>query len=235
MPDQPSPERFKAEMPQIPGLDKPAAAARPAGFIAGMSPTVRLAGGIGFVLFAGLLCALVFLRPKRVEHVQAEPAPQIVVPAPADTPPPPPVATEAQPVIATVAEMAEPWSSKAFFFYNRLTGANVPTLLVRLPGGSASSASSYWAFSLEVPLGRCQLEYITDLHKLAADYGFRSKHPMVGDPCSRTVFDPLRLTNRPGNIWVRGAIVQGSDLRPPLAIEIKIEGKEVSAVSMERL
>ncbi|MBZ5542001.1 MAG: hypothetical protein LAN61_15910 [Acidobacteriia bacterium] len=234
MPDQPSPERFKVEMPQIPGLDKPAAAARPAGFFASLSPTVRLASGIGFVLLAGLLFALVFLRPKRVEHVQAEPAPQIVVPAPADTPPPP-VATEAQPVIATVGEMAQPWSSKAFFFYNRVTGANVPALLVRLPGGSASSASSYWGFSLEVPLGRCQLEYLTDMHKLATDYGFRAKHPMVGDPCSRTVFDPLRLMSRPGNVWVRGAIVQGSDLRPPLAVEIKIQGKEISAVSMEQL
>jgi len=233
MPDQPSPERFKTEMPQIPGLDKPAVA-RPAGFLAGLSPTVRLASGIGFVLLVGLLCALVFLRPKRAEHVQAEPAPQIVVPPPADTPQPP-VATEAQPVIATVAEMAKPWSSKAFFYYNRLTGTNVPALLVRLPGGSVSSASSYWGFSLEVPLGRCQLEYLTDPHKLATDYGFRAQHPMVGDPCSRTVFDPLRLTSRPGNVWVRGAIVQGSDLRPPLAIEIKVQGKEISAVSMERL
>ncbi|MBZ5702949.1 MAG: hypothetical protein LAN84_14030 [Acidobacteriia bacterium] len=234
MPDQPSPERFKAEMPEIPGLDKPATGARPGGFFAGLSPAARLAGGIGFVLLAGLLCALVFLRPKRGERVQAEPAPQIVVPAPADTPPPP-VATESQPVIATVAEMAEPWSSKEFFFYNRLTGANVPALLVRLPGGSASSANSYWGFSLEVPLGRCQFEYLTDVRKLAADYGFRAKHPMVGDPCSRTVFDPLRMMSRRGNVWVRGAIVQGSDLRPPLAIEIKIQGKEISAVSMEEL
>jgi hypothetical protein len=32
---------------------------------------------------------------------------------------------------------------------------------------------------------------------------------------------------------VRGAIVQGSDLRPPLAIELKVKGKTIQAVRME--
>jgi len=32
------------------------------------------------------------------------------------------------------------------------------------------------------------------LAKLKSEYGFKSaKHPMVGNPCSRTVFDPLRM------------------------------------------
>ena len=150
-----------------------------------------------------------------------------------DGPSPPPVATDIQPGIATLAELAEPWSAKPFFFQNRLSGANVPALIVRLPGGSASSPSAYWAFSLQVPFGRCQLEYLTDLQKLATDYGFRAKHPMVGDPCSRTIFDPLRMASHPGNVWVRGAIVQGSDLRPPYGIELQIAGKEISAVRME--
>ncbi len=56
---------------------------------------------------------------------------------------------------------------------------------------------------------------------------------MVGNPCSRSVFDPLKLTNLPGNVWVRGAIVQGSDLRPPIGIEVQIRGKEIQAVRME--
>jgi hypothetical protein len=47
------------------------------------------------------------------------------------------------------------------------------------------------------------------------------------------VFDPLKLTNLPGNVWVRGAIVQGSDLRPPIGIEVQIQGKEIRAVRME--
>jgi hypothetical protein len=56
---------------------------------------------------------------------------------------------------------------------------------------------------------------------------------MVGNPCSHTVFDPTKMTMLPGNIWVRGAIVQGSDLRPPLGIEIEIKGKEILALRRE--
>ena len=44
---------------------------------------------------------------------------------------------------------------------------------------------------------------------------------------------PASATPVPGNVWVRGAIVQGSDLRPPLGIEVKIEGKDIFAVRME--
>jgi hypothetical protein len=130
--------------------------------------------------------------------------------------------------------MAQPWSSKQFFMRNGLTGENVPALLIRLPGSSAAQENGYWAFSLNAPYGNCQIEYVTDLDKLKTDYGFKAaKHPMVGNPCNRTLFDPLKLTNLPGNVWVRGAIVQGSDLRPPLGIELKVKGKTIQAVRME--
>jgi hypothetical protein len=32
---------------------------------------------------------------------------------------------------------------------------------------------------------------------------------------------------------VRGSLVQGSDVRPPLGIELKIQGKSILAVRME--
>jgi hypothetical protein len=32
---------------------------------------------------------------------------------------------------------------------------------------------------------------------------------------------------------VRGAIVQGSDLRPPLGVEIRIQGREILAIRTE--
>jgi len=133
-----------------------------------------------------------------------------------------------------VTEMAKPWSSKEFFIRNRLNGENISGLLVRLPASSPSQSSGYWAFAQKAPFGDCQLEYVTDLEKLKNDYGFRAaRHPMVGNPCSRTVFDPLKLSNLPGSVWARGAIVQGSDLRPPLGIEIKVEGKKILAVRAE--
>ncbi len=87
---------------------------------------------------------------------------------------------------------------------------------------------------MNAPYGNCQLEYITDLAKLKSDYDFKgAKHPMVGNPCSRTLYDPTKLTNLPGNVWVRGSIVQGSDLRPPLGIELKVQGKTIQAIRME--
>ncbi len=137
------------------------------------------------------------------------------------------------PAIATAAELGQPWSAKNFFFRNRLTGENIPALIIRLPGGLPSQASSYWAFGLQVPFGRCRLEFLTDLDKLQKDYGFHAKHPMVGDPCSRTIFDPLGLASAPGNVWVRGAVAQGSAIRPPLGIEVQVRGNDILATRME--
>jgi hypothetical protein len=229
MPDQSTPERFKPEMPEIPGVSAQATRR------AGGNPAIRLVGGLLAVLLVVILGARLALRPKHVELPPAQPPPQIEVPPPAPDPSAAiPRATEANPGIASVTEMAKPWSSKDFFFRNRLSGENIPSLLVRLPAASAAQPDGYWAFAMNSPYGNCQLEYVTDLEKLRNDYGFRTaKHPMVGNPCSHTVFDPLKITNLPGNVWVRGAIAQGSDLRPPLGIEVKIEGKDILAVRME--
>jgi hypothetical protein len=110
----------------------------------------------------------------------------------------------------------------------------VPAELVRLATGSASQRTGYWAFSLNAPFGNCRLEYVTEIEKLKTDYGFLdAKHPMVGNPCSRSVFDPLKMMSIPGGIWVRGGIAQGSDLRPPLAIEVEVRDKQILADRME--
>jgi hypothetical protein len=230
MTDQPPSDRFKSDMPQIPGVS--GSGSRPSA--AASNPAVKLVIGLLAVLLVVFLGARWALRPKRAVHSALQ-QPQIEVPSPAPDPSTLlPHATETEPGIADVAEMAKPWSLKEFYIRNRLSGENIPAVLVRLPAASASQASGYWAFAKNSPYGNCQLEYITDLNKLKNDYGFRAaKHPMVGNPCSRTVFDPLKLTNLPGSVWVRGAIAQGSDLRPPLGIEIKVEGKKILAVRTE--
>ena len=56
---------------------------------------------------------------------------------------------------------------------------------------------------------------------------------MVVNPCSHAIHDPLQLKELPGNILVRGAIVKGSDLRPPYGIDVKVSGNQIYAVSME--
>jgi len=227
MTDQPPSDRFKSEMPQIPGVSGSRATTAP-------NPAVKVVIGLLAVLLMIFLGARA-LRPKRVTPQAVDQQPQIEVPAPAPDPSTLlPHATDANPGIASVTEMAKPWSSKEFFIRNRLNGENISGLLVRLPTGSPSQSSGYWAFAQKAPFGDCRLEYVTDLDKLKNDYGFSAaNHPMVGNPCSRTVYDPLKLSNLPGSVWARGAIVQGSDLRPPLGIEIKVEGKKILAVRAE--
>jgi serine/threonine protein kinase len=140
--------------------------------------------------------------------------------------------TESKPEVATVSELAQPWSSKRFFFRSLTRSKYVPAMIVRLPG-LASDSKSYWAFSLEAPFGQCQLTYIDNVGKLSSEYGFEAAHPMVVNPCSRAVYDPLQHKELPGNILVRGAIVQGSDLRPPYGIELKVSGNQIRGVAME--
>ena len=230
MSDQSPPDRYKAEMPQIPGIAAPSSSRSPLN-----NPTVRMVGVLLTVLLVVFFGGRWILRPRHVEAPPAEPPPQIEVPSPAPDPNAAlPHATQQDPGIATITEMAQTWSSKQFFIRNGLTGENVPGLLIRLPGSSASQANGYWAFSMNAPYGNCQLEYITDLAKLKSEYDFNAaKHPMVGNPCNRTLYDPTKMTNLPGNVWVRGAIAQGSDLRPPLGIELKVQGKAIQAVRME--
>jgi hypothetical protein len=231
MPDQPQSERFKAEMPEIPGVAGASGARQPLT----ANPAVLLVGGLLGVLLICFLGYRLLLHPKHTEAPVAPAPPQLEVPAPAADPSASlPRSTAAAPDIATVAEMVKPWSTKDFFFVNRLTDRNIPALLIRLPTGSATQPEGYWAFAMSAPFGNCQIEYLPDMEKLNTEYDFRgAKHPMVGNPCSRTVFDPLKMASVPGNVWVRGAIVQGSDLRPPLSIEIKIEAKSIQAVRME--
>lgn len=228
---EPQAERFKAEMPRIPGVIAGGASRRQGS----VNPAIPLGIGIAAVLFVALLSARVISRPKATEPVVAAPPPQIEVPAPAIDPNSLlPHATEAAPQIATVAEMSKPWTSKSFFFVNHLTGENVPAMLIRLPQGSSNSADGYWAYEVNAPFGNCRLEYITDLTHLTNDYDFHSAHhPMVGNPCSRSVFDPTKMSEIPGNIWVRGTMAQGSDVRPPLGIELKIQNKNILALRTE--
>jgi hypothetical protein len=227
MSEQPTPDRFKAEMPAIPGVSGSSRH--------GANPAIRLVVGLLAVLALVFLGARFVLKTKQTAPSPPQPTPQIEVAAPAPDPNASiPQATEVNPGIATEAEMAKPWSSKNFSFRNRLTGESVPSLIMRLPTGSSSQPGGYWAFALTSPYGNCQLEYVTDIGKLKTEYGFHpATHPMVGNPCSHTLFDPTKMANLPGGAWARGFIAQGSDLRPPLGIELKIENKNILAVRME--
>ena len=130
--------------------------------------------------------------------------------------------------VATTEELTKAWSAKRFLFRDPLTTDPVPALVVRLPGGE------YWGLSLREPFGNCELDYVADLQKLQAIYNFRATHPMVVNPCSHAVYDlTLYSSGAADGGLVRGEIVSGTGIRPPMAIEIRIEGKQVRAVRME--
>lgn len=99
-------------------------------------------------------------------------------------------------------------------------------MVVRLPHGE------FWGFSLREPFGKCELEYVTNLEMLRRNYGFSADHPMLVSPCDQTVYDLLRYGGSSDGL-VRGDIVQGTGIRPPMAIEIRQHGNEVVAVRME--
>jgi len=229
---EPAPaSRFKADMPQIPGVSGPSG--RPPRRQNPLMPLIVAFLVLGLVI---LLAARWFSRSKPAESVRAEPTPQMEVPAP---PPDPnallPHVSEFNPVVASLADLAKPWSSVDFLLRNKLNGEEIPATIVRLPEGSPGLASGYWAFSRKPIYGSCKLEYITDLTRLRDEYEFRSpRHPLVGNPCTHVLYDPLRTANLPGNTWIRGAIVQGSDIRPPYGIEIKVQGKEILATRAEQ-
>lgn len=221
--------RFKAEMPQIPGVGQaPAKASGPSG-------RLLILLGAAAVLAAAFVAFKLVSKPKRAEP--APPTAQIEVPTPATNPDltaAVPSIPEQGPGVARIGDFTKAWDSIQFTFRDATSGENVTGFLIRLPGGSGAQASGYWSFASRAPFGNCQLEFILDLAKLRTDYGFvQAAHPMVGDPCSRTVFDPLKYGSIPGNALARGAVVQGSDLRPPLGIQIQIKGKDIFAIRKE--
>ena len=79
-------------------------------------------------------------------------------------------------------------------------------MVVKLPG------DVLWAISMRAPFGTCDLEYVTNMQKLASQYQLTADHPMVATPArtlcmtSRaTVQDQWRGTrgDRKGEVYAR--------------------------------
>jgi len=235
---------FKPQAPAIPGVpaaseknektdkQRPAQTRTPSAVRPQTAPDSRakiigVAAGIGVVLLAGIILLSGHHSPAQSN---LNPSPDVAAPASPDT-------AKSEPAekimvgpgpVATTAELAKPWSEKEFLFRGPFSAEPVPAMVVRLPGGSL------WGFSLREPFGNCELKYVTDLQELAADYGLRADHPMVVNPCTHAVYDLMRYGGGdPDGGLVRGEIVQGAGVRPPLAIEIRTSGKDIIAVRSE--
>ena len=216
--------RFKPAMPRIPGVSDAQAPQKnarriPLRILVPLAAAFAVGAAMGWWMLRGF--HRVAAVPSAPAHSASAASATAV--APSDGP------GEA----ATLEELAKPWSAKKFLFHKRFTNETVPALLVRLPGGTAKRSGTYWAFSLQAPFQSCELEYVADLSKLAELYGYRALHPMVVDPCSGTVYDPLGFGTLPGGAWARGEVVQGPGIRPPIAIEVRIEGNRLTAAQIE--
>jgi hypothetical protein len=245
MTDQPEKfDPFKPAQPRIPGVSgAPAAppqetAPAKVALRSKLTP-LQMAIGAACAVVLGILLVTILLRPSAPVAPPSEAAPAAsALPEPAATVASSPKTVTAQvpPIypdeVATTEEMEKPWASRRFTFLKNMALGPVPALLVRLPGGSAKSAGSYWAFALKSRYGKCDLQLVTDIEKLRSDFGYRALHPMIVEPCSSTVFDPLQQGTVSG-AWVRGQVVQGAGLRPPLMIEVQIRGNRILAVQME--
>jgi hypothetical protein len=221
-------DRFRPDMPQIPGVGQ--GSRQTAGGLVGIE-TQRLLQIAGIAAAVLLIGVAIFWQVKSKSRgavnpsvdpdvaAQAAPMPELPTPAAA--------VQEVPNVAATVAELSKPWDAKKFTYANPLTRENIDAMVVRLPGGEL------WAFSLKGPFGRCELEYVTNLGRLASEFRFNATHPMVVSPCDSTVYDPLKVGPLGGNTWARGEIVHGSSLRPPISIDVKVSGRSIVADGIE--
>lgn len=221
--------RFSAEMPNIPGVT--GAAAREEKDIIGTN-WGRAAIAVAALLVLGSIGAWLMTRTT---HHEAEAAAAILQPSPAVDELPARSVTRASTSneIGTVEQLEAPWSAKKFTYTRPLNGQQTPAIAIRMPSANGHTASSYWVILLKTPFGNCPLEYISDPQEISRRFGFSTNHPMIADACSNTLYDPTRMGTLPNGSWARGEIVQGSGFRPPLQIEIRIDGNKLFSVRSE--
>jgi len=233
MPDDQRIDPFKPRQPSIPGIEDVTAQNAPAtstGSSRRFAPPQNLTWIVAGALAVCIGAAAFFLWQRgsssQADRPITEPT-EAAAPVAAQPLKPIPNWPVGPGPVATVEELAKAWSSKRFLFRDPVTSEPVAAMIVHLPDGS------YWAFSLREPFGTCDLDYITDLEKLRTDYNFRASHPMVVDTCNRTIYDLLRYGGSADGGLVRGDVVEGSGIRPPIAIEVRVEGKHLVAVRTE--
>jgi hypothetical protein len=217
--------RFSAEMPKIPGVG---GLATPDGQARARMIWGRAAVAVGAFLVLASAGAWIMTRTKHSETAQAVPVLQ-PSPAVAELPALPATGAAAGHEIGTIEQFTAPWSAKKFTYTNTLTEQQTPAIAIRLAGGNGRTAASYWAILLKAPFGSCALEYVSDTKEIASRFGFSATHPMIADACSNTLYDPTRMGTLPNGSWARGDIVQGAGYRPPLQVEIRIDGNKLIA------
>ena len=231
--DATSKDRFHPEMPKIPGVNDGSFIPAPVARI-GSPERNKIALIVGISASALLIVVAAMwwiLNPRKTVSTRVTANNASALSSPDALPPPEPsfIAPEKDgpTITASADQLSKPWSSKTFAFVKPITHEHVDAIVIRLPDGIL------WSFALKEPYGQCKLEFVTDLNRLASEFDFRAGHPMVVNPCNRTIYDPLKSGPAGGDVWVRGEIVRGIALRPPTSIEVQSKGRSIIATRME--
>jgi hypothetical protein len=223
-------DRVHPDMQQIPGVKNTRQSSPGTESTGNPERVVQIRGAVAALLLVGLAMTWWGMHTA---HGTAESSSSQAVPAiPSETvprliPPPSDLSTDGTSKAATIEELTKPWAAKKFTFVKPLTGDSVAAIVIRLPN------RSLWAFALQEPYGRCDLEFVTDLNRLSKEYGYDASHPMVANPCDGTIYDPLKLGSIGENVWVNGEVVQGGGLRPPISINVQVRGHSIIADRIE--
>jgi len=217
-------------MPEVPGVIPEAE--RPRSAFSDLDPQLlAIVGGIavGVLVIVVSIFWWVKAKPRAAADTPAA-GPDVSKPAVPTLPLPVTNATvqDGPTEVGKVDELDKDWAAKKFKFVKPFTHETVDAVAVRLPGGEL------WGFAAQSPFGRCELEFVTDLDRIATQFGYSASHPMVVSPCDGTVFDPLKIGSLGGDTWARGEIVHGSALRPPISIDVKVVGPSVFADRIEQ-
>jgi len=222
-------DRFHPEMPRIPGVVGARRHSKPNFFDANSQLLVQIAGAAAAATAIALAISWWIKSPPRKAAASFSPGTAVTESVVPQLPPGThiPAASGGPATVATIEELSKPWSSKKFTFAKPLTTETINAMVIRLPGGGL------WAFSLQEPYGKCDLEFVTDISQLAVKYGYRATHPMVANPCNGTVYDPLKAGSLGGSTLARGEIVHGGGIRPPISIDVVVSGHSIVADGME--
>jgi arsenite oxidase small subunit len=121
-----------------------------------------------------------------------------------------PAAAAAGEPVATLAELANPWSA-VHFTLRDANGDEQPCIVVRLPDGG------WYASSLVCPHNKCDISYVTDVEAARGNFGVDVSTPVLACPCHFSVFDLTR----------HGAVIAGPAPIAPLQLQVTVRGDQV--------
>ena len=125
-------------------------------------------------------------------------------------------------VVATLAELAEPWASSEFVY------ASLPVIALNVPepltGGLSAAGTNLIAYSRICTHQGCPIQLSRDTEAVAFAYTYRSDSPSLVCPCHLSVFAPDR----------HGEAVSGPAMRALPRIRLELAGADVVATGVER-